>query len=352
MSKIKRARAIVAVFLILAALAFVFTSVSSAVSYAETLTSAKAAALVEVSSGRVLFEQNSDARLPMASTTKIMTALVVLDKASLDEVVQVDDAAIGVEGSSLYLKKGEKLTVRELLYGLMLRSGNDCAVALALHVGGSVERFAEYMNEKAAELGLTNSHFCNPHGLHNEKHFTSALDLAKITCSALKNDDFAKIVATQSITISDGFGNQTRHIANKNKLLKNFDFADGVKTGFTKKAGRCFVGSATENGMKLVAVVLNCGPMFEDAEKMLTFGFDNFRMQTVLAEKQLVGALYKTGNTSYFFTPSNFAYPISTNGDENDSLTKTVDIDPTTNTAQITVKFGAETVYFKQVAAQ
>jgi len=187
----------------------------------------------------------------MASTTKIVTALTVIRNTDLDEVVEIPKAACGIEGSSIYLREGEHLTVRELLYGLMLRSGNDCAVALALHTSGSVEAFAELMNTTAVELGCENSNFVNPHGLHDDRHYTTALDLAAVTCEALHNETFREIVSTKAVRISNEGYEYDRVLVNKNKLLSNVDGADGVKTGYTKKAGRCFVGSATKNGMQV-----------------------------------------------------------------------------------------------------
>lgn len=284
---------------------------------------AKSAVVMERSSNRVLFEQNADAHLPMASTTKIVTALTVINHANLDEVVEVSPKAVGIEGSSIYLRAGEHLTVRELLYGLMLRSGNDCAVALALHVAGSVEAFADMMNKTAQELGCVNSHFVNPHGLHDEQHYTTARDLATITCAALENADFQKIVATKSVRISNEGMEYDRALVNKNKLLTNFEDADGVKTGYTKKAGRCFVGSATRNGMQVVVVVLNCGPMFEETAEMLDVAFANYTLETVIPKNKVCGSREENGKRVYYACPDSFAYPVK-NGEE---LTTEIDLE-------------------------
>ena len=275
-------------------------------------TTAKAACVVERSSGRVLYEKNSHLKLPMASTTKIVTALTVLNNcANTDETVVVPKQAVGVEGSSVYLREGERLTVRELLLGLMLRSGNDCAVALALKIGGSVEKFAEMMNQTAQECGCVESNFVTPHGLHDDNHYTSACDLAKITCAALKNEDFRNIVSTKSAKISNEGYEYDRLLVNKNKLLSGYDGADGVKTGFTKKAGRCFVGSATRNGMQVVVVVLNCGPMFEETEEMLSAAFENYRLQRVVPQNKLCGAIYRKGKPCYYYCADSFCYPVT-----------------------------------------
>lgn len=278
-------------------------------------TSAQSAIVVERSSGRVLYAKNPDIRLPNASTTKIATALTVLRHVpDLDKVVTVCAEACGVEGSSVYLQAGEKLTVRDLLYGLLLRSGNDCAVQLAYTVGGDVQKFVELMNDVVRSLGCNNTNFVTPHGLHDERHFTTARDLAKITRAALANADFAQIVSSKSYRVTtDG---STRVFVNKNKLLANFDGADGVKTGFTKKAGRCFVGSATRNGMGVVAVVLDCAPMFEDAAKLLNKAFDEFTLQTVVTKNRICGATtLPSGKRVVYVCPEKFAYPLR--ADEN-----------------------------------
>lgn len=256
---------------------------------ATSLTSAQGAVLMEAESKRILLEVNPHRKLPMASTTKILTALVVIENANLDERITIPKEAQGVEGSSIYLRTGEHLTVRELLYGLMLQSGNDCAVALAMHVGGSVEKFAQLMNQRAIELGAKNSSFANPHGLAHKNHYTTAYDLALISCFAMQNKIFAEIAQTKSIKISNEGMDWPRVINNKNKLLSSFDGANGVKTGFTKQAGRCFVGAAKRNDMQLVAVVLNCGPMFEDSKRMMEYGFANYNFVNISPNFRLCG---------------------------------------------------------------
>ncbi|MCH5152958.1 MAG: D-alanyl-D-alanine carboxypeptidase [Clostridiales bacterium] len=316
------------IFLVIlaATLCFCFAGVAfSHVANAEEgfATSAQSAVVMERSTHRILFAKNSDAHLPMASTTKIVTALTVLNHANLDDVVEVSPKAVGIEGSSIYLRAGEHLTVRELLYGLMLRSGNDSAVALALHVSGSIDEFAQLMNQTAREAGCTDSNFANPHGLHDDNHYTSAHDLGVLTCVALENADFREIVSTKSIRISNEGMEYDRVLVNKNKLLSNFADADGVKTGYTKKAGRCFVGSATRNGMQVVVVVLNCGPMFEDTADMLNAAFANYHLETVIPQNKICGSRIERGKQIYYVCPDRFSYPV-TNGEK---LTAEIDLD-------------------------
>ena len=226
--------------------------------------------VIEISSRRFLKERNADKRLPMASTTKILTALVILEESDLDEIVTVPKEAAGTEGSSVYLKAGEQISVRDLLYGLMLRSGNDCAVTLALHHSGSIQNFARAMNDRALLIGAENSHFVNPHGLPDERHYTTARDLALIAAAAMQNDTFREIVSTKFY--------EPRNWQNKNKMLWNFEGALGVKTGFTVRAGRCLVSAAERGGMTLVSVVLNSPQMFERSEELLQGAFENYRM--------------------------------------------------------------------------
>ncbi len=235
--------------------------------------------VVEVSSSRFLSERNADMRLPMASTTKILTALVILSESNLDETVTVPKEAEGTEGSSVYLKAGEEISVRDLLYGLMLRSGNDCAVTLALHHSGSIKNFAHAMNQTALLLGAENSRFVNPHGLPDENHYTTARDLALITAAAVKNETFREIVSTKYY--------EPHSWKNKNKMLWNFEGAIGVKTGFTVRAGRCLVSAAERNGMTLVSVVLNSPQMFERSEELLQNAFETYQMRTLCSTSDL-----------------------------------------------------------------
>lgn len=268
---------------IIASVIFTVTSVAGRASAETVFTgSAECMVVLERDSGRVLNEKNADKKRPMASTTKIATAITVIDNvADLDKKVRVPAAAVGVEGSSIYLEKDEELTVRDLLYGLMLQSGNDCAAALAITTAGSIENFAVLMNETAAKVGADNTHFVNPHGLHHDEHYTTARDLGKIAAYAMKNLTFREIVGTKRYVMPWKDREYDRVIVNKNKILSTYEGGDGVKTGYTKKAGRCLVASATRDGMNVIAVVLNCGPMFEDCRQLLDCAFAEYSLKDV-----------------------------------------------------------------------
>ena len=243
---------------------------------------AKSAIMIDSNSKRILFEKNAYQKLAMASTTKIVTAITAIENCDdLDKVITVDNRAIGIYGTSIYLKPGEQLSVRELLYGLMLRSGNDASVALAYAIAGGPEQFCEMMNAVAKKVGANNSHFSNTHGLDDENHFTTAYDLALITAYALENKDFAEIVKTKNIKICKGQENE-RYLINKNKLLSKLDGCIGVKTGFTNDAGRCLVSACERGGLKLVCVVLNCGPMFEESESLFNLAYEKFSLVEIL----------------------------------------------------------------------
>lgn len=269
-----------------------------AASASETLSvAAKGAVLIDGTSGRVLFRQNADEMLPMASTTKIMTALIALENCSLDETVVAGKNAAGVEGTSIYLSEGESLSMEHMLYGLMLRSGNDAAVAIAEHVSGSVPAFVEKMNARAQALNA-DAHFVNPNGLPASGHAASALGMARIMRAAMQIDEFRTITATER-KIIPWVGNEfSRVLENKNRLLSTYDGANGGKTGYTKAAGRCLVFSAERDGLFLIGAVLNCPTWFDTATEMLDYGFENFRMQESLARGQSVGEITVPGGTS------------------------------------------------------
>lgn len=243
----------------------------------------------------MIIGKNEDVKSAMASTTKIMTSIVILEKADLDEMVTVSAKAGGTGGSRLGLKKGDKASVKNLLYGLMLRSGNDAAVALAEHVGGSVKEFAETMNEKASELGLTNTHFVTPHGLDDANHYTTALELAKLTDYAMNNETFAKIVGTKSITIY--INNQPRQINNTNELLGTLNGVVGVKTGFTNNAGRCLVTETKRNNMDIITIVLGADTKKDrtkDSVNLIEYTFSKYKMYNV--EEQIIEEFNKWKN--------------------------------------------------------
>lgn len=239
-------------------------------------TSAGSMVLLDAGSGNILAEKDADTRRPMASTTKIMTALVVLETMSPDTIIRVPAAAVGVEGSSVYLFAGEEITIRTLLYALLLSSANDAAEALALTVAGSIEAFADQMNRKAAALGLADTHFVNPHGLHDEAHYTTARDLARLTAAALANPAFAEIVASARYSVPQNGTDATRLFLNHNRLLRSYEGTIGVKTGYTKAAGRCLVSAARRDGLTLIAVTLNDPNDWRDHTALHDWGFSQY----------------------------------------------------------------------------
>ncbi len=245
--------------------------------------------VMEVNTNRVLHEKNSKDKKYMASTTKILTAITVIENCDLDDIVTVTKNSVGVEGSSIYLEVGEKLTVKHLLYGLMLRSGNDCAETLALYCSKSIENFALLMNETAKRINACDSNFTNPHGLHDDNHYTTAYDLALISCYAMKNPQFREIVSTKKIEIPFTTRGYNRILLNKNKMLNEFEGSTGIKTGFTKKAGRCLVSSCERDGMELVCVVLNCPPMFERSKNLLTDAYSEYKNYKLVESDNIIG---------------------------------------------------------------
>lgn len=248
------------------------------------------ALIYDRASGSILYEKNGNKQTPMASTTKIMTAIVVLENANLKDTVTITAKATGVGGSRLGLKKNDKITVNDLLYGLMLRSGNDAAVALAIHVGGSVEGFAQMMNEKAQELGLTSSHFVVPHGLDNDGHYTTAYELAKMADYALNMDKFKEIVATKSTTIY--INGYARAINNTNQLLGSVSGVYGVKTGFTNGAGRCLVTACKRDDLDIITVIIGADTTkirTADTIKLIQYAYNNFEIVNI---KEIVEAKF------------------------------------------------------------
>ena len=245
--------------------------------------SAQYAILLDADTSRILYEKSSDSKALIASTTKIMTALVVCEQCNVLDRVRIPKEAVGIEGSSIYLQEGEVLTVQELLYGMMLHSGNDAATALAIYCGGTVEAFAELMNDKAHRLGLTNTHFENPHGLDSPGHYSTARDLAILAAYAMNNPIFQKTVSAKTLVIGQ------RSLKNHNKLLWKFDGADGVKTGYTKAAGRILVSSATRSGRRLIAVTINAPDDWNDHCALLEKGFTNYRPVELVKNGSVIG---------------------------------------------------------------
>lgn len=251
--------------------------------------SARRAYVLDAVSGRALYEKEPDQRSLIASTTKIMTALIVCEQCNVLDRMRIPKEAVGIEGSSMYLREGEVLTLQELLYGLMLHSGNDAAVALAIYCGGTVEGFAELMNDKARNLGLKGTHFENPNGLDSPGHYSTARDLAVLAAYAMENPIFAKTVSTKSIKIGD------RYLTNHNKLLWRVEGADGVKTGFTKAAGRILVSTAVRDGRRLICVTINDGNDWADHAALLEEGFSRYTLRQILSAGDPVGSVAVLG---------------------------------------------------------
>ena len=248
--------------------------------------SAKAAILINADTGEVIYEHNADERLPMASTTKIMTGLLLCENGELQKEITVTDQMIRVEGSSMGLLAGDKVTLHDLLYGLMLASGNDAANVIAYVLGGTINGFVKKMNNKADELGLNNTNFVTPSGLDAEEHYTSARDLANLTRIALQNEDFAAAVSSKSAVLNYGNPPYRRTLTNHNKLLKSFDGAIGVKTGFTKKSGRCLVSAAERDGKRIIAVTLKDPNDWSDHKELLEYGLSKINITEIKPDVQ------------------------------------------------------------------
>ena len=251
--------------------------------------SAEKAILLDAATGRILFEKNTDEQSLIASTTKIMTALIVCEQCNVLDRMRIPKEAVGIEGSSMYLQEGEVLTIQELLYGLMLHSGNDAAVALAIYCGGTLEGFVEQMNDKAHTLGLSGTHFANPNGLDAPGHYSSARDLAALAAYAMKNPVFYQTVSTKTMKIGQ------RYLTNHNKLLWRVEGADGVKTGYTRAAGRILVSSATRNGRRLICVTINAPDDWNDHSHLLEQGFSEFQLRNLVTKGQIMGTVEIAG---------------------------------------------------------
>lgn len=246
---------------------------------------AEHAILLDGHTGKVLYEKQADQQSLIASTTKIMTGLIICEQCNVLDRVCVPKEAVGIEGSSMYLKENEVLTVQDLLYGMMLNSGNDAAVALAIYCGKSIEGFAKLMNEKARDLGLSNTHFVNPNGLDAPGHYSSARDLAILASYAMQNPIFAKTVSTKQVKAAD------HYLTNHNKLLWQLDGTDGVKTGYTKAAGRILVSSVTRNGRRLICVTINDGDDWADHKALHNNGFSRFQNKQNVKKGQTMGTI-------------------------------------------------------------
>lgn len=263
--------------------------------------------LMDGQTGRVLYEKNADEESLIASTTKIMTALVVCQQCNVLDRVRIPAQAVGVEGSSMYLKEGEILTVQELLYGLMLSSGNDAAVALAIYCGGTVEGFAQLMNDKARALGLEGTHFVNPHGLDASGHYSTARDLAVLASYAMDDPIFAQTVGTRTVRCGE------RTLTNHNKLLWQVEGAEGIKTGYTKAAGRILVSSACRDGRRLICVTINDGNDWLDHGNLYDWGFEQYTMEQILRPGQRLGTRLvwgESGTEVSLVTQEGFSYAL------------------------------------------
>lgn len=270
--------------------------------------SAEKAILLDGTTGRVLFEKDANSRSLIASTTKIMTALIVCEQCNVLDRMRIPKEAVGIEGSSMYLREGEILTIQELLYGLMLHSGNDAAVALAIYCGGTVEGFAELMNDKARTLGLINTHFENPNGLDSPAHYSTAADLATLTTYAMKNPIFVKTVSAKTVSIGE------RNLRNHNKLLWKLDGADGVKTGYTRAAGRILVSSAVREGRRLIAVTINDGDDWNDHIALHNEGFSKYTPKMLVQRGECLGTISVVGGQSEevrVLAAEDFSYSLS-----------------------------------------
>lgn len=268
--------------------------------------SARNAVLIEQSTGRILYEKKAHEERLIASITKIMTAILAVESGKMDKTVTVSKNAAHTEGSSVYLEEGEKIKLKDLVYGLMLRSGNDAAVAIAEYLGGSVEGFSYLMNEKAAWIGMQNSSFDNPHGLDSETHYSTAYDMALLMKHAMDNDTFREISGTEWFKSE----NRTYSWKNKNKLLTSYyEYCTGGKTGYTRAAGRTLVSSAHKDGMDLIAVTLNAPDDWNDHQALFEWGFKNFELETLQKEGELPEQWIFDNQTAYF--PKTQKYPLT-----------------------------------------
>ena len=280
-------------------------------------TSASSAILMDMDSHRILYGYNVNDQRSVASISKVMTALIATNSDKLDDKVTISDEIDKSYGSGIYIKKGEVLTIRDLLYGLMLRSGNDASYAIAKNISGSVDKFVEEMNKKADELNLKNTEFNNPNGLDEEKgNYSTAYDMAIIMSEAMKNKDFREIVKTKKYSLKTNMNTYIWY--NKNKLLKTYKYATGGKTGFTVKARRTLVNTASKNNLNLVVVTLNDGNDFADHAKLFDYGFENYKNYKIL-KKGYIDILEDKYYKNYdFYIKNDFTYPLSS--DEKDNI--------------------------------
>lgn len=282
---------IISTLLLICAITLAFSGVKNQ-AYADEYCQGKAMAVYEGNSGTLLYQKNAYDHLAIASTTKIITCIVAIENyPDLDKKVNVSDKAVGIEGTSIYLKKGEVIKFKDLLYGLMLASGNDCAVAIAEEVAGE-ENFVAMMNDYAKRCGAYNTHFVNPHGLDADGHYSCAADMAVMTSKALDNPIFKEIVSTKYHSIEPTNVYQKRFLKHKNRILFNDENCVGVKTGFTDNAGRCLVSASEKDGMRVVSVVLNCQPMFEECARLDKLAYNEYCYKQFVVPYTYVGTTY------------------------------------------------------------
>lgn len=261
--------------------------------------SAQTAIMIEGNSGEVLYQKNADQKAYPASITKIMTALLAIENGALDKKAAISENASGVEGSSIYLETGEKIPLRDLVYGLMLRSGNDAAIAIAEEIGGTTDNFVMMMNKKARELGAVNTHFANPNGLHDPDHYTTAEDMALIAMAAMKNEEFKKVASAKSWVADRGDG-KYNYFYNKNKVVYQYEGGTGVKIGYTKVAGRTLVASSERNGMELICVVMNAPNWFDDTYKLMDYAYSQYETTKIAAGQHPLKAVRIQGGNKNF----------------------------------------------------
>lgn len=256
--------------------------------------SAQSAIVIEATTGRILYEKNPSQRTYPASITKIMTALLAIEKGSLDDLIKVPGSASGIEGSSIYLESGESISLRDLVYGLMLRSGNDAALAIAQSIQPSTAEFVARMNERAVEIGAVNTHFINPNGLFDENHYTTAYDMALIARTAMAYPEFRTIVGSKSWEADRGEG-KYNYFYNKNKVVFEYPGGNGVKIGYTKSSGRTLVASSERDGMMLICVVMNAPNWFQDSYKLMDYVYETHEMRTLASGERVLKAVSVNG---------------------------------------------------------
>lgn len=280
--------------------------------YAAPNIGAEAYIAIDANSGRIISSKNANKKMPMASTTKIMTTILAIENTkNLDTIIEIPESCTNIEGSSLYLKPKQKVSIIDLLYGTMHRSGNDAALALANYVGkNNIDNFIKMMNNKAKELGAYNTNFTNPNGLHNDDHYTTAYDLALISQYAMKNDIFREISSSKSYKAKS----LNTIIYNKNKVVHQYSGGTGIKIGYTKAAGRCLAASAKNENTEIIVVLLNDGSWFNDSYKIFDWAFDNFKYTKIIDKYQYVG---EDINGNPVFTSDEFAYLLTEDELEN-----------------------------------